>query len=66
MSGKQLELEKDKIAGSSIKIDTIEFNLIQKQSNKSINDIKQSIIVFLDTKHPNFSLDINNLHQMDV
>lgn len=57
-----MELEKDKVAGSSIKIDTIEFNLIQKQSYINMAEVKQNIICFLDPKHPNFSTDVGNLY----
>lgn len=57
-----MEQEKDKVAGSSIKMDTIEFNLIQKQSYVNMDEVKQNIICFLDINHPDFSTDISNLY----
>lgn len=45
-------------------METIEFDLIQKQ-NCDTSEVKHNIIIFLNTQHPNFSLEVSNLYQMD-
>lgn len=63
-SAKQLEAEKDKVAGATLKIESVEFDIIQKQIATSQADIKHNVLVFLNTQHPNFALEVSNLYQL--